>query len=179
MGPIFFPRWAPADQPPSPLRLPRSHVWMWHAMMGFWAGVAPASEAPGMAKYGARVSLQCCFVSLVQVGAMKCNPRRRRQPWAKIGRPVGYMLHCSRLRHLVRPPAACCVQQAGGVVGTDVAPQLPAHELGPASPHSSATYSALQVVGPQPTPATLEIDPSYAWVQASRLQCLQCLQCHL
>lgn len=34
----------------------RSHVWMWHAMMGFWAGVAPASEAAGMAKYGARVS---------------------------------------------------------------------------------------------------------------------------
>ncbi|PRW33710.1 raffinose synthase isoform B [Chlorella sorokiniana] len=31
------------------------YVWMWHAMMGFWAGVAPPSEAPGMTKYGARV----------------------------------------------------------------------------------------------------------------------------
>ncbi|KAI7843001.1 hypothetical protein COHA_003334 [Chlorella ohadii] len=31
------------------------HVWMWHAMMGFWAGVAPPAEAPAMAKYAARV----------------------------------------------------------------------------------------------------------------------------
>lgn len=31
---------------------------MWHAMMGFWAGVAPPSEAPSMAKYGARVSVK-------------------------------------------------------------------------------------------------------------------------
>lgn len=42
---------------PTPLH-GRSYVWMWHAMMGFWAGVAPPSEAPDMAKYGARVSVK-------------------------------------------------------------------------------------------------------------------------
>lgn len=35
---------------------PRSHVWMWHAMMGFWAGVAPPSDG-GPQRYAAQVLL--------------------------------------------------------------------------------------------------------------------------
>ena len=51
------------------------YIYAWHGLSAYWSGVAPASEAPGMAKYNARILFAQPTPGLAEIEpSMSWNP---------------------------------------------------------------------------------------------------------